>query len=104
MYHAIVFLPLVGFLIAGLFGRLIGPRPSEIVTTAFLFVAAALCPGSPSSRSASATGAIRVRSREWMVSGDLVVDWAFRIDTLTVVMLSWSPRYRPSSTSTRSAT
>ena len=36
MYHAIVFLPLVGFLIAGVFGRLIGPRPSEIVTTAFL--------------------------------------------------------------------
>ena len=26
MYHAIVFLPLVGFLIAGLFGRVIGAR------------------------------------------------------------------------------
>ena len=42
MYHAIVFLPLVGFLIAGLFGRILGPRPSEIITTALLFVAAAL--------------------------------------------------------------
>ena len=42
MYHAIVFLPLVGFLIAGLFGRVLGPRPSEIITTALLFVAAAL--------------------------------------------------------------
>ena len=42
MYHAIVFLPLVGFLIAGLFGRLLGPRPSEIITTALLFVAAVL--------------------------------------------------------------
>ncbi len=27
MYQAIVFLPLAGFLIAGIFGRLIGPRP-----------------------------------------------------------------------------
>ena len=42
MYHAIVFLPLVGFLLAGLFGRVLGPRPSEIVTTALLFVTAAL--------------------------------------------------------------
>ena len=28
----VVFLPLLGFLIAGIFGRMIGPRPSEIVT------------------------------------------------------------------------
>ena len=42
MYHAIVFLPLVGFLIAGLFGRVLGARPSEIITTALLFVSAAL--------------------------------------------------------------
>ena len=33
MYHAIVFLPLIGFLIAGLFGRRIGPRASEVVTS-----------------------------------------------------------------------
>ena len=42
MYQAIVFLPLVGFLIAGLFGRLIGSRPSEVVTTALLFLSCAL--------------------------------------------------------------
>ena len=30
MYHAIVFLPLIGFLIAGLFGRLIGARGTEV--------------------------------------------------------------------------
>ena len=45
MYHAIVFLPLVGFLIAGLFGRVLGARPSEIITTALLFVAAYRLPG-----------------------------------------------------------
>ena len=38
MYAAIVFLPLLGFLIAGPFGRRIGDRPSELVTTSLLFV------------------------------------------------------------------
>jgi len=42
MYAAIVFLPLLGFLIAGPFGWRIGARPSEIVTTSFLFVVALL--------------------------------------------------------------
>ena len=87
MYQAIVFLPLVGFLIAGLFGRFIGARASEVITTSLLFVCAALSwyafgqvgfsHGSPS----------RVQVASWFVSGDLAVDWAFRIDTLTVVML-----------------
>src|SRR5262245_51440129 len=87
MYQAIVFLPLVGFLIAGLFGRFIGARASEVITTSLLFVCAALSwyafvqvgfgHGSPS----------RVQVTSWFVSGDLAVDWALRIDTLTVVML-----------------
>ena len=86
MYHAIVFLPLVGFLIAGLFGRVIGPRPSELVTTASS-PSRRSCPGSPSVRSASARAPTRVQVATWFVSGDLAVDWAFRIDTLTAVML-----------------
>src|SRR3712207_5393103 len=86
MYHAIVFLPLVGFLIAGLFGRVLGPRPSEIVTTALLFVAAALSWVAFFSVGFG-SGATRVQVAQWMASGDLVVDWAFRIDTLTAVML-----------------
>ena len=42
MIQAIVFLPLLGFLIAGLFGRVIGPRPSEFITTLLLGVAAVM--------------------------------------------------------------
>ncbi len=42
MYAAIVFLPIIGSAIAGLFGRLIGARASELVTTGLLFVSAAL--------------------------------------------------------------
>jgi NADH-quinone oxidoreductase subunit L len=86
MYHAIVFLPLVGFLIAGLFGRVIGARPSEIVTTALLFVSAVLS-WVAFFNVGYGDGATRIQVAQWFASGDLVVDWAFRIDTLTVVML-----------------
>ena len=86
MYHAIVFLPLIGFLIAGLFGRLIGARPSEIVTTALLGISALLS-WIAFVHVGFGGGGTRVQVAQWFASGDLVVDWAFRIDTLTVVML-----------------
>ncbi|MCP8938285.1 NADH-quinone oxidoreductase subunit L [Alsobacter sp. SYSU M60028] len=86
MYKAIVFLPLIGFFIAGLFGRYIGARASEVVTTALLMAAAAL-----SWFAFFAVGyghqVEHVQVMRWMSSGGLVVDWAFRIDTLTAVML-----------------
>jgi len=86
MYHAIVFLPLIGFLIAGLFGRLIGARGSEIVTTSLLVVSAVLS-WIAFFNVGFGAGTTRVQVATWLASGDLQVDWAFRIDTLTVVML-----------------
>jgi NADH-quinone oxidoreductase subunit L len=86
MYQAIVFLPLIGCLIAGLFGRVIGPRPSELVTTVLLFAAMVL------SWIALAQVGFghhdeRVVLFNWMTSGNLKVDWVIRVDTLTAVML-----------------
>jgi len=86
MYHAIVFLPLIGFLIAGLFGRLIGPRGSEILTTSLLVVSAVLS-WIALFNVGFGSGTTRIQVATWLASGDLRVDWAFRIDTLTVVML-----------------
>ena len=86
MYQAIVFLPLVGFLIAGLFGRLIGSRPSEVVTTALLFLSCVL--SWIAFVDVGLHGATtRIQLGQWFASGDMVVDWAFRVDTLTAVML-----------------
>ena len=86
MYHFIVFLPLAGALIAGLFGRVIGARPSEIVTCLFLVVAALL-----SWVAFFEVGyfgkELRVPLFTWISAGDLKVEWALRIDTLTAVML-----------------
>ncbi len=42
MYQLIVFLPLLGFLVAGLFGRQLGARPAELVTTVLVGVSALL--------------------------------------------------------------
>ena len=42
MYSAIVFLPLLGFLIAGLFGRTIGHKTSELLTSSLVGLAALL--------------------------------------------------------------
>ena len=85
MYHAIVFLPLIGFLIAGIFGRVIGARPSELVTTSLLIISAIL--SWVAFISFGSSGMQRVQVMQWMQSGELVVDWAFRIDRLTLVML-----------------
>lgn len=86
MYHAIVFLPLIGFFIAGIFGRLIGPRASEIVTTTLLLVSAALS-WVAFFQVGFGSGTTRIQVATWLASADLRVDWAFRIDTLTAVML-----------------
>jgi NADH-quinone oxidoreductase subunit L len=87
MYTAIVFLPLLGFLIAGIFGRAMGPRPSEVVTTSLLFVSAFLSWIAFFEIGLGQAPASVAVLGNWFTSGNLVVDWALRIDTLTVVML-----------------
>src|SRR5262249_37744480 len=86
MYQAIVFLPLLGSAIAGLFGRLIGARPSELVTTVLLFASMVLSwIGFAQVGFGHQDGGVTVAP--FVVSGDLHVDWALRIYSLTVVML-----------------
>ncbi|MGB8363754.1 MAG: NADH-quinone oxidoreductase subunit L [Rhizomicrobium sp.] len=86
MYTAIVFLPLLGCAIAGLFGRVIGARASEIVTTALLFASAGLSCVAFYDVALLGHGQI-IRLAEWIVSGTFEADWTIRVDTLTAVML-----------------
>jgi NADH-quinone oxidoreductase subunit L len=86
IYTAIVFLPLIGALIAGLFGRVIGDRASEIVTTALLVLAAVLSWVVFIDVGFSHT-THKVTILRWIASGELDVSWSLRIDTLTAVML-----------------
>ncbi|QTL03636.1 NADH-quinone oxidoreductase subunit L [Aquabacter sp. L1I39] len=86
MYQAIVFLPLIGFLIAGLFGRVIGARASEVVTTSFLFISCVLAWVVFFNVGFGGHDA-RVQVLQWIYVGDLKIDWALRVDTLTAMML-----------------
>jgi NADH-quinone oxidoreductase subunit L len=122
MYHAIVFLPLLGALIAGLFGTALfrnfghdkdvygdhsvhvqghhhddhghddhhghyhGPMWPMYLTTAFLFIAAALSWWHFVEILHHAE-TIKVPVLKFIESGSFVANWALRIDTLTSVML-----------------
>ncbi|MFY0614964.1 MAG: NADH-quinone oxidoreductase subunit L, partial [Hyphomicrobiaceae bacterium] len=85
-FKAIVFLPLIGAIIAGFFGRLITDRGAEILTTALLFVSAALS-WFVFWRVGFGGETIKVPIANWITSGELEVAWSLRIDTLTAVML-----------------
>ena len=87
MYQAIVFLPLAGFLVAGLFGRSIGAKASEYVTSGLLVVSAALSWVAFIAVAMGDGQAFTVPVLRFLESGALQADWALRIDTLTAVML-----------------
>ncbi len=90
LYKAIVFLPLIGALIAGLGGRAIGAKASEYITTGLLITSAVLSwivfldVGFGAHEG---EGIIKVEVLRWIQSGGLDVEWSLRIDTLTAVML-----------------
>ncbi|HEX5999338.1 MAG TPA: NADH-quinone oxidoreductase subunit L [Hyphomicrobiaceae bacterium] len=86
MYKAIVLLPLAGALIAGLFGRILGARQSELITTTLMAAAAVLSWVAFWNVGFDGETA-KVPLLRWVTSGELDVSWSLRIDTLTAVML-----------------
>ncbi|RUZ82698.1 NADH-quinone oxidoreductase subunit L, partial [Mesorhizobium sp. M7A.F.Ca.US.003.02.2.1] len=87
MYQAIVFLPLLGFLIVGLFGTSLGAKASEYITSGFLVIAAVLSWVAFFTVGFGHGEVFTVPVLRWIQSGGLEASWALRIDTLTVVML-----------------
>ncbi|MER9026831.1 NADH-quinone oxidoreductase subunit L [Mesorhizobium sp. M0674] len=87
MYQAIVFLPLLGFLIVGLFGNALGAKASEYITSGFLVISAVLSWVAFFSVGFGEGEVFTVPVLRWIQSGGLDASWALRIDTLTVVML-----------------
>ncbi|RUX29474.1 NADH-quinone oxidoreductase subunit L [Mesorhizobium sp. M7A.F.Ca.US.011.01.1.1] len=87
MYQAIVFLPLLGFLIVGLFGTSLGAKASEYITSGFLVIAAVLSWVAFFTIGFGHGEVFTVPVLRWIQSGGLEASWALRIDTLTVVML-----------------
>ena len=87
MVQAIVFLPLLAAIIAGLGGRFIGKVPAKIVTTGALFAAMAMSWPIFLGFLAGTQHSDVHHVLTWISSGDMQVSWALRVDALTSVML-----------------
>jgi NADH-quinone oxidoreductase subunit L len=85
LYQLIVFLPLLGFLIAGIGGRWIGARGAEYVTCGLLGICCVLAWIAFVMVAGGSDAHVPIAN--WFTSGKLSVAWALRIDTLTAVML-----------------
>jgi NADH-quinone oxidoreductase subunit L len=86
IYVAAVFLPLLGALIAGLFGRFIGDRGAQIVTCLGLGISA--CLAVPIFTDiALGHQSITIPVLHFIKSGTVDVWWSLRFDTLTAVMM-----------------
>ncbi len=86
MYAAIVFLPLIGAIAAGFFGRVFGDRFAQLVTCGAVSVAAAL--SWVTLYQVGYQGQVAtVELFTWFDVADFEVSWALRIDQLTAVML-----------------
>ncbi len=86
MEYLILFLPLIGAFISGFFGKKIGERPSEIITSLFTSISAVL--------SILIFVDVVFNNYEnnliifkWINSGSLDVNWSIKIDALSAVML-----------------
>src|ERR671914_2186662 len=86
IYQTIVFLPMLGALIAGFLGPFIGPRPSEVITTLLVCIGGVLS-WIVFFRVGFGGEVVEVPISRWVTSGDLDISWALKIDTLTAVML-----------------
>ncbi len=87
MIQALVFLPLLAALVAGLGGRIIGNTAAKVITTGALFGSCALAWPIFMGFLGGTGEAQVVPVLDWIRSGDMVVDWSLRVDTLTAVML-----------------
>jgi len=85
MYLTLIFLPLMGSIIAGLFGRKIGPQGACIITVSCLVLTCCLS-FTAFYEVALAGSPVYIKLIPWIDTELFNVDWGFLFDTLTVIM------------------
>ena len=86
MEYAVLFLPLFAAIISGFFGKIIGDRFSEIITSTFISISSIL--SIIIFYKVLSTGyENNLTIATWLNSGSLNVNWSIKIDTLSSVML-----------------
>jgi NADH-quinone oxidoreductase subunit L len=88
LYAVAVFAPLLGSLIAGLFGRQIGDKASQAVTILLMVIAACCGTASflPFVQGTAEPGVLSLGT--WMDVDGFGVEWALRYDTLSAMMVA----------------
>ena len=86
LYIAPVFLPLIGAAITGLFGRVLGDRPSQYISCGAMGLGA-LASIFVFNNVVMQGEVQQIYLFNWMTSGTFVVDWALRIDELSAMMV-----------------
>lgn len=86
MYLSLIFYPLLGSLLAGLFGRFLGFRGAALVTTSCVFLSFLMSCIAFYEVALSGSGCY-IKYSNWFVCEMFDSSWGFYFDTLTVVML-----------------
>jgi NADH-quinone oxidoreductase subunit L len=84
--HAAVFLPLIGFLAAGLGSRKLGDRFAQLVTCS-LMVISTICAVMLFKKVIGQQQATTLILFPWIHIGEFQVDWGLKLDSLSVVMI-----------------
>ena len=92
MAQLIVFLPLLGFLFCFFFGKIFGVKTSQIITTSFLFISAILSWFLFFSYLGEGEMEV-IYIFNWFTSGNFIVDWSIRLDSLTTTMFIVVAKY-----------
>tara|TARA_B110000967_G_scaffold102354_1_gene105053 strand:- start:2114 stop:4057 length:1944 start_codon:yes stop_codon:yes gene_type:complete len=90
MYQAIVFLPLIGFLIAGLLSFVnnspIADKAAQFITVSFISVAAFLSAFTFIAH-IDDHSIVHIKLFDWIAVGSFIVSWAIYVDPVTRIML-----------------
>jgi len=84
--YLIIFLPLIGSIISGFFGKFLGPRNSEIITSLFVSISA-IFSFFIFYKVLNENYINNLNIFTWINSGSLNVNWSIKIDALSSLML-----------------
>ena len=86
MEYAIIFLPLIGAIVSGFFGKMVGDKFSEIFAS-FLVSLSALLSFVIFYDVITESYSNNIKIFSWMSSGELTINWSIKIDALSSTML-----------------
>lgn len=88
LFAVAVFAPLLGAVVAGLFGRLIGDRMAQLVSIALMLLASACGVAALAEGMAQGSPTLAVPISDWIQAGGFHAAWTLRFDALSAEMVA----------------